>query len=100
MDSLHIYNCEFNNNQASEFGGSIYFANESPNLTFYYLYKKLGVITTAKITKCNFIQNQAYLGGAVFIGDQKVIIEDSIFEKNIATSKGGAIASLTQCNII
>jgi len=57
------------------------------------------VTTTAKITKCNFTQNQAYLGGAVFVGDQKVIIRETLFEENIALSKGGAIASLTLSNI-
>ena len=58
------------------------------------------MIATAKITNCNFTQNQAYLGGAIFIGDQKVIIEDSLFEENIARSKGGAIGSLTQCKVL
>ena len=58
------------------------------------------MITTAKVTKCNFTQNQADLGGSIFIGDQKVIIEDSLFKENIATSKGGAIASLTQCKVL
>ena len=54
----------------------------------------------AKITKSNFTENEAYLGGAIFIGDQKVIIEESLFEENVATTKGGAIASLTQSNVL
>ena len=28
--SLQIHNCEFSNNKATENGGSLYFANESP----------------------------------------------------------------------
>ena len=35
MEDLHINNCEFGNNHAKEFGGSLYFANESPQLILH-----------------------------------------------------------------
>jgi len=58
------------------------------------------VDTIPKIIKSNFTQNKANLGGAIFVGDQKLIIEESIFEENIAYNKGGVIASLTQSNVV
>jgi len=35
LKSLQIDNCEFNNNHATEFGGSLYFANESSYLILH-----------------------------------------------------------------
>ena len=56
----------------------------------------MSIIT--RITKSNFAQNEANLGGAIYVGDQKLIIEECFFEENVAISKGGAIASLAQSN--
>lgn len=46
----------------------------------------------------SFIGNQAKVGGALFIPEQALTVQNSLFTKNKATSVGGAIASFASSN--
>ena len=52
------------------------------------------------VSKSDFIQNQAQYGGAVYVGDQELMIEASTFIRNNALSEGGAILSFAQSNLL
>ena len=61
-------------NTSSHYGGAISF---------------IGVL--GEVTDCTFNNNQALLGGAVFLSSSNVTIEKSTFSTNYATDNGGAI---------
>ena len=69
-----VKNSEFNNNSSEKSGGAIYVPKEAP----------------AKITNTTFIENKAKWGGAI-ANYSKSIIKNVTFNKNEATSTGGAI---------
>jgi len=53
----------------------------------------LGVTSQPVISGVSFIGSQAKYGGALFVPEQILTIQNSLFTKNKATSLGGAIAS-------
>ena len=67
--------CQFDNNNAAEFGGAIYHN-----------------LNAAEITDCTFTGNTSAQGGAVnFYNDSDVVIKDCTLTGNTATGRGGAI---------
>ena len=76
-----LQNCTFQNNQAFDYGGSIY---------LYYL-------NNITISSCNFISNNAGQGGSIYYDNSAMnlndifILRNNVFTKNSANSSGGAI---------
>jgi len=84
--TLTFINCRFENNTATNFGGAI---------------SSTGVCSVT-IENCRFENNTAtnFFGGAIAHQSSGLLaISDTQFIKNQATSSGGAIASLTSCNV-
>ena len=61
---------------------------------------------TLTIRKCHFYENTAHYGGALLVSGSNnggknpdIYIEDSVFEKNVVTGEGGAIASYGRVHI-
>jgi len=72
-------------------------------VNFIFLFSCLfhtGVNSVVSIIETNFIENKAGEGGAIYISNQNVTITYSHFENNTALDQGGAIASLTESNLI
>ncbi len=77
--SVEIINCTFINNNASQFGGAVYFVAETSALT-------------SKIVNSVFESNSASVhGGAVYINSDDAILEDLTFKGNYAEKDGAAL---------
>lgn len=81
VSGCEIYDCNFTNNFVSDSGGAIWFRSDGYD---------------NNVDDCNFINNTAKIGGAIDIQGTSVIISDSNFTNNSATSTGGAISSRSE----
>lgn len=63
-----ISDCSFRNNEADKFGGALAFS-KSENVT---------------ITNCQFYDNRAISGGAIYAQESSVVVENCVFERNQA----------------
>ena len=95
-------NCKFINNSADQGGALTYHASGIiEDCVFINNSAKLygGALSTGymdmdmdlKVINCNFEQNNAPYGGAVQLKGKNIEIQNSVFNKNIATVNGGAI---------
>lgn len=78
LGSLAFRNCKFISNQAESGAGAI--------LAAY-------IISDFNIERCEFLQNEGGMGGAILVsgGAQRFIVNDTLFEKNLSRTNGGAI---------
>ena len=60
----------------------------------------IGIQGLSNINGSNFTQNNAFLGGALFVGNQPLLMKDCILDSNAASVGGGAIASLAKSKLI
>ena len=74
--SIQVFDCEFNDNQATLIGGAATFFQSPSN-----------------VVSCNFFDNVAGHGAAIGVDGSSVILQRSVIANNFATSQGGAIAS-------
>jgi len=79
--SLSILNSQFNNNKASKNGGALFFPDQS-------------VKDSLLISRATFLQNNATLGGGIYLGNQAITVDSSSFMENNAL-QGGGIATST-----
>ena len=109
--NLHIYNSEFNKNQANELGGAIF---SSGNITIihtlftsnnavdkggaFYINNNIGSLSI--IYQNNFIRNTAEQGGALFLGGNEVNLTTNYFKENIANKGGGIYSDANNGNIV
>jgi len=94
---ITILNSEFDNNQASGNGGALTFSDQSFYDSEPLSHLLLGVKDTLLITQSTFFQNTATLGGALYLGNQALVVEFSSFIENNAL-RGGAIATMAASN--
>jgi hypothetical protein len=78
--SIHLKNNTFDSNYAKYYGGALYITTDS------------SVEDGDKyvIESCQFVDNSALQGGALYIDGGNLVIKESSFLKNIASFKGGA----------
>ena len=107
--SLNLLKCQFINNSSENNGGSIH--NESKNdinitncvfqennaIFGGVIYNKSNSLT---LNNCEFRNNIAKEGGTIWCSDiyDSWVVENCIFEKNIARLLGGALLSLVRFN--
>ena len=84
-------NCIFIGNSATNNGGAVYDSTVTNCSFIGNSAANGGAIYCGKIINCNFTDNSAAYGGAVFAENNDFVIEDSRFDNNIASDKGGAI---------
>ena len=86
--NVTVFNSRFTNNRAIQLGGA--------------LYSESGVTdgkTSMAITGSQFSKNEAKYGGAISTYTCNLSIEFTGFNKNFATSKGGAIEAFVQSKV-
>lgn len=97
IDELSILRCVFSQNKAKKFGGALNIFNESNFINFSFSITQ-GVKTPILIYQSIFLDNQAEIGGAIYIGNQDMSISMSSFHSNYAYY-GAAIGQLSDGNI-
>ncbi len=73
--------CTFSNNAATSNGGALYYSGTG----------------TSAVDTCTFLANAALNGGAVNHASASPVYTSCVFASNTATSKGGAMRSLSAC---
>ena len=84
-DNTEISNCYFSGNTALNHGGALTIRNNAVNV---------------RVTSCNFVNNEAPNGGAIFNHLASTTISGCTFTGNQATDSGGAIYLDAPLNII
>ena len=81
-----VTNCNFTNNNASEYGGAVWMSSGNvTNCNFTNNTAKWGGavwISSGNVTNCNFVDNSANRGGAIFSMEQYTAADTCIFKRN------------------
>ena len=84
-DNTEVRNCYFSGNTALDYGGALTIRNTALN---------------AKVINCDFVNNKAPNGGAIYNQLGTTTISGCTFTNNQATNLGGAIYSTSSLNIV
>ncbi len=75
-NTAHLKHCNFTNNTAGNRGGGSVFLSD---------------LIGGEIHNCTFEGNTASIGGALCVNRGQLLVQNSLFQGNIATTKGGAL---------
>ena len=93
--AITVQNCSFQNNTSSQYGGVIAITEASHNIVNYNVYNYLNSrgYVSLSIQTCDFFNNRATFGGAIYSYNSNAVIFGSTFWYNEARLIGGAIVS-------
>ena len=91
---IKIHNCSFQNNTSDQYGG-VTVISESTHVSYNVYNLSSRVDVSLSIHTCNYFNNRAQIGGAIYLYNSSAIINisDSTFQHNEAKLIGGTIAS-------
>ena len=101
ISDIKIQNCSFQNNTSDQYGGVIVIS-ESTHVSYNAYNLSSRVDVSLSIHTCNFFNNRAQIGGAIYLYNSSAIINisDSTFQHNEARLIGGTVASDASSSLV